>query len=100
MWFIENCLQEKGCMWYHKLIAKQKNYLHGSYYCIKGHKNHPETEDFMKCIYCLEDKQSNYFKNREHVLPESFGSFKNNFTLKNMVCDVCNVFLGIILRYI
>lgn len=48
----------------------------------------------MKCIYCLEDKQSNYFKNREHVLPESFGSFKNNFTLKNMVCDVCNVFLG------
>ena len=48
----------------------------------------------MKCIYCLKDKESCFFKSREHVLPESFGSFRNNFTLKTMVCDVCNDFFG------
>lgn len=47
----------------------------------------------MKCIYCLEDKGSNLFT-RDHVLPESFGSFEKNFTLINTVCGVCNEFFG------
>ncbi|HAB54090.1 MAG TPA: hypothetical protein DCE80_18240 [Ignavibacteriales bacterium] len=47
----------------------------------------------MKCIYCLEDKRSNLFT-RDHVLPESFGSFEKNFTLINTVCGVCNEFFG------
>ena len=51
------------------------------------------TEHLMKCIYCLEDKRSNLFT-RDHVLPESFGSFEKNFTLINTVCGVCNEFFG------
>lgn len=49
----------------------------------------------MKCIYCLEEKESPCFKGREHVLPESFGRFKNNFILHERVCDKCNHIFGI-----
>jgi len=48
----------------------------------------------MKCIYCLEDKPTNCFNKTEHVLPQSFGKFKNNFTLNKIVCDTCNKFFG------
>jgi hypothetical protein len=48
----------------------------------------------MKCIYCLEDKPSTCFKKTEHVLPQSFGKFRNNFTLNKIVCDSCNEFFG------
>ena len=48
----------------------------------------------MKCIYCLEEKPSDYFKKTEHVLPQSFGRFKNNFTLNKVVCDDCNKYFG------
>lgn len=46
----------------------------------------------MRCIYCLEDKDSP--KRVEHVIPQSFGVFKNNFVLTNVVCDDCNQFFG------
>lgn len=48
----------------------------------------------MKCIYCLEDKPGIFFKKTEHVLPQSFGKFKNNFTLNKTVCDTCNQYFG------
>lgn len=48
----------------------------------------------IKCIYCLEDKPLCGFQKTEHVLPQSFGKFKNNFTLKKVVCDDCNSYFG------
>ena len=30
------------------------------------------------------------YKKAEHVMPQSFGRFKNNFTLNKVVCDDCN----------
>jgi len=30
----------------------------------------------------------------EHVMPQSFGRFKNNLTLIETVCDVCNEYFG------
>lgn len=47
-----------------------------------------------KCIYCLQEKTSTHFKKSEHVLPKSFGKFKDNFTLRNKVCDECNQYFG------
>lgn len=48
----------------------------------------------MKCIYCLEDKPETSYKKVEHVIPQSFGLFKNNFTLIKIVCDDCNQYFG------
>lgn len=48
----------------------------------------------MKCIYCLEDKPDSCFEKSEHVLPQSFGKFKNNLTLNKIVCDACNKYFG------
>lgn len=48
----------------------------------------------MKCIYCLEDKTDDYFTKAEHIIPQAFGVFKNNFTLNNVVCDQCNQYFG------
>ena len=48
----------------------------------------------MKCIYCLEDKPTFSYTKTEHVIPQSFGKFKNNFTLNNIVCDDCNQYFG------
>src|SRR3989304_6854443 len=48
----------------------------------------------MKCIYCLEDKPDSCFEKTEHVLPQSFGRFKNNLTLNKIVCDTCNKYFG------
>lgn len=56
----------------------------------------------MKCIYCFENKPSYCFEQTEHVLPQSFGKFKNNLTLniknnpklKEVVCDDCNDYFG------
>jgi hypothetical protein len=48
----------------------------------------------MKCIYCAEDKPLSLFTKIEHVIPQSFGLFKNNFTLKNAACDGCNQYFG------
>lgn len=48
----------------------------------------------MKCIYCVEDKPISSFTKVEHVMPQSFGSFANNFTLVNIACDDCNQYFG------
>ena len=48
----------------------------------------------MKCIYCLENKPETSYRKTEHVIPQSFGVFKNNFTLNKMVCDDCNKYFG------
>ena len=48
----------------------------------------------MKCIYCLNDKDIGSFTKTEHVLPQSFGLFKKNPVLKNIVCDECNQYFG------
>jgi hypothetical protein len=48
----------------------------------------------IKCIYCSENKDATHFKRKEHVLPQSFGKFKDNLTLINTVCDECNQFFG------
>jgi HNH endonuclease len=48
----------------------------------------------MICIYCLEDQNQSSFTKIEHVLPQSFGRFKNNLTLHNSVCDGCNKYFG------
>ncbi len=46
----------------------------------------------MRCIYCLDDKDSP--KRVEHVIPQSFGVFKNNLVLLDIVCEDCNQFFG------
>ena len=45
-----------------------------------------------RCIYCLKDKDKP--RRVEHVIPQSFGVFKNNFVLTDAVCDDCNQFFG------
>lgn len=48
----------------------------------------------MKCIYCLEDKSKDHFTKAEHVIPQAFGLFEDNFTLNEKVCDECNQYFG------
>lgn len=52
----------------------------------------------MKCIYCLNNKNEKAFNRAEHVMPQSFGLFANNFVLNNpdnkAVCDECNQYFG------
>lgn len=45
-----------------------------------------------RCIYCLKDKIETTFLTREHVIPQSFGTFTPlNPTIKgDIVCDSCN----------
>lgn len=45
------------------------------------------------CIYCKQTKESDEF-NREHVFHNSFGKYKNAFTLTKKVCKVCNQTFG------
>lgn len=47
-----------------------------------------------KCIYCQEERPPECFTNVEHVLPQSFGTFQNNFTLRGVVCNRCNQYFG------
>ena len=47
-----------------------------------------------RCIYCLEDKTEGHFRRAEHVMPQSFGKFEDNFTLRGVVCDECNHHFG------
>lgn len=48
----------------------------------------------IKCIYCQEIKSAYSYKKAEHVLPQSFGRFRDNLTLNNIVCDDCNQYFG------
>jgi HNH endonuclease len=45
------------------------------------------------CLYCLKEKPVAEF-NREHVVPEAFGKFENNFVLHEIVCTECNSYFG------
>jgi hypothetical protein len=47
-----------------------------------------------RCIYCQQDRSADAFTKVEHVMPQSFGRFQHNFTLKNLVCDDCNHYFG------
>lgn len=51
------------------------------------------TENYQ-CIYCQKDKPEPAYEKAEHVIPQSFGRFSNNFTLRHLVCDECNQFFG------
>lgn len=48
----------------------------------------------IQCIYCQEVKPTSAYKKVEHVIPQSFGKFRENLTLKHSVCDSCNQFFG------
>jgi hypothetical protein len=48
----------------------------------------------IECVYCRKEKPPSAYTEAEHVLPQSFGKFKKNFTLIRLVCDECNQFLG------
>ncbi len=45
-----------------------------------------------RCIYCLHERDETEF-NREHVVPQGFGTFENNLVL-DCVCTDCNTFFG------
>lgn len=47
----------------------------------------------IKCVYCLEEKPREQF-NRDHVMPELLGRFRNNLVLRGIVCAACNSTLG------
>lgn len=51
------------------------------------------------CIYCLKQKPLAQF-NREHVVPEAFGHFKDNLVLDHEVCADCNSYFGQTLDYV
>ena len=46
------------------------------------------------CIYCLQAKSAAAFRDREHVMPHCFGSFRQNLILRKVVCDECNHYFG------
>lgn len=48
----------------------------------------------IKCIYCLQERDRRSYTKVEHVLPQSFGTFDQNFTLREVVCDECNQYFG------
>ena len=48
----------------------------------------------VECIYCRQTKDESAYSKVEHVLPQSFGRFRNNLTLARMVSDECNQFFG------
>jgi hypothetical protein len=45
------------------------------------------------CLYCGESKSLAMF-NREHVLPQSFGTFPDNPVLRDLVCEACNTYFS------
>src|SRR4051812_21528773 len=47
-----------------------------------------------KCIYCQVERSNEFYSKAEHVLPQSFGKFRQNLTLHEVVCDFCNQHLG------
>jgi hypothetical protein len=48
----------------------------------------------FQCIYCKQIKSASEYSNTEHIIPESFGKFDNNFTLNLLVCNNCNQYFG------
>ena len=47
----------------------------------------------MRCIYCFETKTPADC-NREHVIPEAFGRFRDSIVLHQLVCTDCNSYFG------
>jgi hypothetical protein len=47
-----------------------------------------------RCIYCSPKEPSLAPHTREHVIPQSLGTFENNLVLSNGVCEDCNQYLG------
>jgi len=47
-----------------------------------------------RCIYCQEERSEDFYRRAEHVLPRSFGTFRNNFIIRDIVCDPCNQYFG------
>jgi hypothetical protein len=56
----------------------------------------PMRDSFLmpKCIYCQQERSADAFSKTEHVMPQSFGRFRQNMTLNNVVCDHCNKYFG------
>lgn len=48
----------------------------------------------IECIYCKQMKSISNYSKKEHVIPQSFGTFANNMTLDRHVCDNCNQYFG------
>lgn len=48
----------------------------------------------IECIYCREKQPALAYAKAEHVVPQSFGKFRKNLTLRHLVCDACNQFFG------
>jgi hypothetical protein len=46
-----------------------------------------------RCIWCLKEKPEEEF-NREHVMPEAYGTFEGSLTLVKVVCEACNSFFA------
>lgn len=59
--------------------------LTGNQYSYRGCIN--------KCIYCLSEAPGRFTK-REHVIPQSFGTFGDRTPVLRCVCDDCNEVLG------
>lgn len=57
-------------------------------------ENNDSVQADIECIYCRNKRPASNYTKAEHVLPQSFGKFKNNLTLIRLVCDTCNQFLG------
>jgi hypothetical protein len=46
------------------------------------------------CIYCRGREPTTSFRNREHVMWDAFGGFKDPLVLRGVVCDDCNQEFG------
>ena len=49
--------------------------------------------DTRRCIYCLETRPVGFF-DREHVIPQAFGTFDSATPVLDCVCKECNGGLG------
>lgn len=47
----------------------------------------------LTCIYCLQAQTADHF-DREHVVPQAFGTFEHNLVLTRTVCKKCNQYFG------
>ena len=54
-------------------------------------RNHQAMAGLPPCIYC--GSTGSPREKREHVIPQAFGMFENNWTL-DCVCDECNKYFG------
>ena len=60
---------------------------------LQASSRSPMNSDLITCIYCKDSKRFGEF-DREHVLPEAFGKFKDTLVLHDTVCKDCNQCFG------